>query len=261
VIDPNSPAGTGASLFDEAEWSVVSTGLLNTDPPLVVEALTFTVPDDLQPLFERLTTTGTVDTDTLEEFVAEASGVEFDFFSAMTVWDSASSEDFAARVGSLLREFVSATGIEDGALAEELAELHLPVFGSQPRGSKPLKEWGEGTGSVLMGIGVLAGTHAPALLALTGPVGAIITLGTYATLGGVWATKRIRQRRADRRKVKAAAAKDAADAKDAAAAKDAADARAAADAEAASKARVAKNQAELAKIARARRVTIRPGPK
>ena len=189
MVDPNLPVGTGASLFDEAEWAVLSTGVLNTDPPLVVEALTFTVPDNLQPLFEYLTTTGTGDTDTLEEFVAEASGVEFDSFSATTVWDSASSENFAARVDSLLREFVGATGIEDGALAEELAELHLTVFGSPPRGSKPLKEWGEGTGSVLMGIGVLAGTHAPAFLALTGPVGAIITLGTYATLGGVWGDK------------------------------------------------------------------------
>jgi hypothetical protein len=245
------PAGTNVSLFDEAEWAVLSTGVLNTDPPLVVEALTFTVPDDLQPLFEYLTTTGTGDTNTLEEFIAEASGMEFDSFRAMTVRDSAPPAEFEPRLSSLLRDFVSAIGIEDsGEFAAELAEIRLPVFGSQPRDSKTLKDLVEGTGNALMCIAVVAGTHAPALLALTGPVGAIITLGTYVSLGGAWATKRLRERRAARREAKAT--KAAADA-----AKAAADAKTVAAAEAARHARVVRKQEALKVEAQARKLTLR----
>lgn len=259
MVDPVLPAGTGVSLFDEAEWAVLSAGVLNTDPPLVVEALAFTVPDDLQPLFEYLTTTGTGDTNTLADFVAEAPGLEFGSFGATIVRDSAPSAEFAAQIGTLLTEFVRATGIEDdGELAEELAELRLPVFGSQPRGSRPLKEWGEGTGSMLMCIGVLAGTHAPALLALTGPAGAIITLGTYATLGGLWVSKRLRERRAAQRAAqREAETKLEAKPDTEARAKPDAEAKAKADAEAARKAHVAKKRADLRAKAQARKVTIR----
>jgi hypothetical protein len=132
--------------------------------------------------------------------------------SIVTLARSPVSPYCATRVGSLLGEFVGATGIEDGGeLAAGLAELRLPVFGSQPRDSKPLKDLVEDAGDALMFIGVLAGTHAPALLVLTGPVGAIITLGTYATLGGAWAINRVRQRRAAQREAEAVrAAADAA---------------------------------------------------
>lgn len=267
MADSDLPAGTGAPLLDEAEWAVLSTGVLETDPPLVVEALTFTVPEYLQPLFEHLTATGAGDTNALAEFVAEASGLEFDSFSAIAVWDSVAPAEISAQVDGLLREFVEATGIVDGGeLAAELAELRLPVFGSQPRGTEPLKQWATGAGNAggaLMAIGTLAGTHAPVFLILAGPVGAGIALGTYATLGGIWATKRIRDRRAAKREAEAAkAVTDAAKAKvdaDAAKAKADADAvKAAADAEAARADMVARKQAWLRQMALKRHFQIRP---
>src|SRR5690349_13744130 len=95
MAEPNLPEGTGVSLFDAAEWAILSTGVLKTDPPLVVEALAFTVPEYLQPLFEYLTATGTGDTNALAEFVAEASGLEFDSFGAVTVLESAPPAEFA----------------------------------------------------------------------------------------------------------------------------------------------------------------------
>jgi hypothetical protein len=273
MADSDLPTGTGVPLLDEAEWAVLSTGVLETDPPLVVEALTFTVPEYLQPLFEHLTATGAGDTNILAEFVAEASGLEFDSFSAIAVWDSAVPAEISAQIDGLLREFVGATGIVDGGeLAAELAELRLPVFGSQPRSTEPLKQWATGAGNVggaLMAIGVLAGTHAPVFLVLTGPVGAGIALGTYATLGGIWATKRIRDRRAAKREADAAkavtdpakaTAKADADADaDAAKAKADADAvKAAADAEAARADMVARKQAWLRQMAQKRRFQVRP---
>lgn len=202
---PNEDVSTGVHLLQEADWAILSTGLLKTDPPLVVEALAFTIADYLDPLFEHLITIGGEDTDVLGQLVAEAVGVEFDSFGATTILHSASRNEFASGVDHLLRDLVGATGIEDdGGLAAELAELRLPVFGSQPQHSKPLKEWGEGTGAVLMSVALLAGTHAPALLVLAGPVGAIITLGTYAVLGGAWAAKLVRNHRAALREAKAA---------------------------------------------------------
>ncbi len=194
------------SLLDEADWAVSSTGVLYTDPPLVIDALTFTVPADLRPLFEHLTSVETVDMDALVDFVAEVSGVEFDSFEgAATVL--VPPGEFAARVGSLLGELVHAAGVtfEDGDLAAMLADVRLPVFGSQFHRGKPIKEWGEAAGAVLASVGVLAGTHGPALLLLMGPAGAIITLGTYGTLGGIWVANRLRQRGKDRRAARAAA--------------------------------------------------------
>jgi hypothetical protein len=263
VVDPDLPEGPDVSLFDAAEWAVLSTGVLTTDPPLVVEALTFTVPHYLQPWFEYLTTTGTRDANTLAEFVVEASGIEFDSFDAVTIRESEPRAEIAAQVANLLGEFVSAIGIEDdGKLAAELAELRLPVFGSQPQDSKPLKDWvasAGGAGNVLICIATLAGPHAPALLLLTGPVGAAITIGTYATLGGAWTVNRVRKRRARKREAddaKAAAdaaqavadAKTSTDAKTAAEAQTAVETKAAADAEVARQHTTAQERQELLKL-------------
>jgi hypothetical protein len=233
---PNSAGSTGVHVLDEADWAILSTGLLKTDPPLVVEALTFTIADYLRPLFDHLVTIGGEDTDTLGQLVAEAAGVEFDSFGATKILHSASPEEFAAQVGPVLRDLLGMTGIEDnGELATELAELRLPVFRSQPRDSKPLREWGAATGTVLTSVAFLAGTHAPALLVLAGPVGAIISLGTYVGFGGAWAAKRVHQRRAALPEAKAAdaAAKVAAKTSDEEVAETAAAAEAAAAAAAA----------------------------
>lgn len=183
-----------------------SAGVLHTDPPLVIETLTFTVPTDLHPLFEYMTAQKTRDMDTLAEYVAEASGIEFESFDTAPPVLMPSGE-FAERVSDLLRNLVGAAGVEleAGDLAAILANLRLPVFGSQPRGSKLIKDWGESTGAVLASIGALAGAHAPALVLLAGPAGAIITLGTYGALGGIWVANRLRQRAQDRRTARRAA--------------------------------------------------------
>jgi hypothetical protein len=255
MADRNLPAGKDVSVFDAAEWAVVSTGVAETDPPLVVETLTFRVPWDLIPPLEYLTTIGTGDTNALAEFVADVSGLEFDSFGDVVVRDSAPSAEFLTQVRILLREFVGEIRIEGGGdLAAELAELRLPVFGSQPRDTKPLKDLVEDGGNALMCIGMLAGTHVHALLVFAGPVGAIITLGTYAVLGGGWAINQIRQRRAEQRAADAARI-----VADAARAEVAAKAEAAAQAEAilaAQHERIARKQERLK--ARAPKLTIEP---
>lgn len=190
------------TLLDQAEWAIVTTGVLDATPPIVIEALTFMVPPELTSRFAELTVDGAVpEVDTVGALVADACGVEFEQLSSPAVTGMEDPDRHAELVRSLLRDLVgaaggSAAGVE---LAEELTAFRLPVFGSQSSSSEQILRWGGGAGEVLGAVGVLAGSHAPALLLLAGPAGAIITIGSVGLAAGTWTWNHFRRKRRTRK--------------------------------------------------------------
>lgn len=211
----------GQRLLDDSDWIVQSTALLATDDSEALSSVSFGLSPELRDRAASLSGLGDDISSGLEALLVEAVDldVEIDRDSVFVLgpdsW-AGSDSDFR-RIVARFSE-TSQLRIEDYDLADVLEELQIPVFESQSKSNKALKDWGPWAGEVIIGIGhvapyVLHGHAAAVLVVVAPPIGGAVIVGSALGLGGVtiagYLKKRSREKKA-RKAVEEQARRDAA---------------------------------------------------